>query len=92
METDSLYIALGEDKVGELIRPEKKLIWEMNRENDCRDEFRADEHYTSFPRNCSQQHWKFDQRTPGLFKEEFRCTEMVVFVLTLIAALMNRRE
>ena len=77
MDTDSLYMALSEDKIEDLIRPEMKLMWEMNRENDCRDDFRADEHYNFFTRNCCQQHWKFDQRTPGLFKEEFRCTEMV---------------
>ena len=76
MDTDSLYMALSEDKV-ELIRPEMKLMLEMNRENDCRDDFRADEHYNFFPRNCCQQHWKFDQSTPGLFKEVFRYTEMV---------------
>ena len=73
----SLYIALSDDKVEELIRPEMKLMWEMKRENDCRDDFRADEHYNQFPRNCCKQHWKYDQRTPGLFKEKFRCTEMV---------------
>ena len=77
MDTDSLYMALSEDKVEELIRPEMKLMWEMNRENDCRDDFRADEHYNFFPKNCCQQHCKIDQRTPGLFKEEIRCTEMV---------------
>ena len=69
MDTDSLYKALSEDKVEELIRPEMELMWEINRENDCRDDFRADEHYNFFPRNCCQQHWKYIQRTPGLFKE-----------------------
>ena len=77
MDTDSLYMTLSEDKVEELIKQEMKLMWEMNRGNDCRDEFRADEHHNFFPRNCCRQHWKYDQRTPWLFKEEFRCTEMV---------------
>ena len=77
MATDSLCMSLSEDKVEELMRPEMKLIWEMNRENDCKDGSRADEHYNFFPRNCCQQHWKYDQRTPGVLKEEFRCTEMV---------------
>ena len=67
-------MALSEDKVEDFIRPEMKLIWEMKRENDCRDGFRADEHYNFS--HC-QQDWKFDQRTPGLFKEHFRCTETV---------------
>ena len=29
-----------------------------------------------FPRNCCDKHIKHDKREPGLFKEEFRCTEM----------------
>ena len=49
MDTDSLFMAVNEDKVEELIRPELKLMWEMNRENSCRDDFRADEHYKFFP-------------------------------------------
>ena len=48
MDTDSLYMALCEDKVEELKIPEMKLMWEMNRENNCRDDFRADERY-NFP-------------------------------------------
>ena len=77
MDTDSLYMALSGDKVEDFITPEMKLIWEMNREKDCRDDFRADERYNFFLRNCYQQHRKFNQRTAGRFKEEFRCTEMV---------------
>ena len=52
MDTDSLYMGLREDKVEELKRPEMKIMWEMNRENDCRDDFTADEHKHSFPRSC----------------------------------------
>ena len=52
-----------------------KLMWDMNRQNDWRDDFRADEHYNFITRNCCQRHWKIDQRTPGLLEEEFRCTE-----------------
>ena len=54
MDTDSLYMALSEDKVEELIRPEMELMWEMKRENDCRDDFRADERFNFFTRNCCQ--------------------------------------
>ena len=54
-----------------------KLMWEMNRENDCRDKFRADEHYNFSTGTCRQQHWNFNHRTPGFFREELRCTELV---------------
>ena len=30
-----------------------------------------------FPRTCCAVHKKPDKREPGLFKEEFRCTEML---------------
>ena len=32
---------------------------------------------TFFPRTCCTEHKKHDKREPGLFKEEFRCTEML---------------
>ena len=32
---------------------------------------------TFFPRTCCSKHKKHDKREPGLFKEEFRCTEML---------------
>ena len=44
MDKDSLYMALSEDKFEEIIRPELNLMWEVNRENDCGEDFRADEH------------------------------------------------
>ena len=53
MDTDSLYMALSEEKAEDLIRPETELLWQMNRVNDCREDFRADEHYKFFPRNLS---------------------------------------
>ena len=32
---------------------------------------------TSFLRTCCTKHMKHQKREPGLFKEEFRCTEML---------------
>ena len=54
-----------------------KEEWKKNRENDCRDDFRADDSNNFFPRTCCAKHIKHDKREPGLFKEEFRCTEMI---------------
>ena len=47
------------------------------RENDCRDTFKADAKSNFFPRTCCSTHKKYDNREPGLFKDEFRCTEML---------------
>ena len=77
MDTDSLYLALAEDNLDDCILPEKKAQWTLIRRNDCRDDFIADADKNFFPRTCCAVHKKHDKREPGLFKEEFRCTEML---------------
>ena len=77
MDTDSLYMSIADESIQDLIRPEMVNAWTSVRSNDCRDVFDADGTKNFFPRDCCSIHNNFDQRTPGLFKEEFRCTEMV---------------
>ena len=77
MDTDSLYLALAEKELHECILPERSVEWEHMRGNDCSDEFTADATCNFFPRVCCNKHKKHDKREPGLFKEEFRCTEMI---------------
>ena len=77
MDTGSLYLALAEENLYDCICPEKKADWENLREKDCRDSFRADSKTNFFPRTLCSVHKKHDKREPGLFKEEFRCTEML---------------
>ena len=55
MDIDSICMALSEDEVEQLTRPEMTLIWEINRQNDCRDDFRSIEYY-NFPPEISLQH------------------------------------
>ena len=76
MDTDSLYLALGAENLYDCIKPDKRLEWENMRRNDCDDKFTADAISNFFPRTCCAKHIKHDKREPGLFKEEFRCTEM----------------
>ena len=77
MDTDSLYLALAEENLYDCIQPDKRAAWEKMRESDCRDSFKADAKSNFFPRTCCSIHKKHDKREPGLFKEEFRCTEML---------------
>ena len=77
MDTDSLYLALAEENLYDCIQPDKRAAWEKMRESDCRDSFKADAKSNFFPRTCRSIHKKHDKREPGLFKEEFRCTEML---------------
>ena len=77
MDTDSLSFALTEKELEDCIRPEMKAEWQRLRSNDCGDSFTADAVAIFFLRTCSVKHKQHDKREPGLFKEEFRCTEML---------------
>ena len=77
MDTDSLYLALSEKELEDCIGPEMRAEWQRLRSNGCVDGFTADAAANFFPRTCCVKHKQHDKREPGLFKEEFRCTEML---------------
>lgn len=77
MDTDSLYMSMSVDSVNDLVSAEKQAEWVQLRSRDCRNEFEADSENNFFPRTCCIVHATYDKRSPGLFKEEFRGTEMV---------------
>ena len=76
-DTDSLYLALPEENLKDVILPKKRAEWDQLRSKDCTDNFRATATDNFVPRNCCNVHKKHDKREPGLFKEEFRCAEML---------------
>ena len=75
MDTDSLYLALSEENLEDVILPEKRAEWSQLRSKDCTDSFTANGTDSCFPRTCCNVHKKHDKREPGLFKEEFICAE-----------------
>ena len=77
MDTDSLYLALSEENLEDVILPEKRAEWEQLRSKDCTDNFTANATDNFFPRTWCNVHKKHDKREPGLFKEKFRCAEML---------------
>ena len=77
MDTDSLYLDLAEKELEDCIRPEMRAKWQRWRSNDCVDSFTAVAVAKFFPGLCCVKHKKHDKREPGLFKEEFGCTEML---------------
>ena len=77
MSTDSLYLALSEDNLNDVIFPEKRAEWNQLRSKDCTDNFTANATGHFFLTTCCNVHKKHDKREPGLFKEEFRCAEML---------------
>ena len=58
-------------------RPEKRDEWNAMSSGDCTDTFAANATEKFCPRMCFNTHKKHDKREPGLFKEEFRCTELL---------------
>ena len=77
MDTDSLYFALAEKELEDCIRPEMRADWCSLPSNDWVDNFPADAVVSFSPRTCCVKHRQHDKRGPGLFKEEFKCTEML---------------
>ena len=51
--------------------------WQRLRSNNCANSFTADAVAYFFLGTCCVKHKQHEKREPGLFKEEFRCTEML---------------
>ena len=77
MDTDSLYLALSEENLEDVIVPEKWAEWDQFRSEDCTDNFTANATGNFFPRTCCNAHKKHDKRERSLFNEELRCAEML---------------
>ena len=77
MDTDSLYVALSEENLEDVLLPEKRAEWNQLRSKDCTDNFTANSTDNVFPRTCCNVHKKHDKREPGIFNVEFRCAEML---------------
>ena len=75
--TDLLYLTLAEKELEDYIRPAMRAEWQKLRSNDCVDNFTADAVANFFPRTCCAKHEQHDKREPGVFTDEFRCTEML---------------
>ena len=76
MDTDSLYLTLSDENLEDVVLPKKRAEWDQLRPKDCTDNFTANATDKFLPRTCCNVHKKHDKRKPGLFKEEFRCSEM----------------
>ena len=58
MDTDSAYLAISGNTLDEIIKPEKRALYEREKNK-------------WFPREDTPAHKAFDKRTPGLFKVEW---------------------
>ena len=76
-DTDFLCLSLSEENSEDIILPEKRNEWEAIYSRDCTDSLTANATGNFFPRTCCTAHKKHDKRESRLFKEEFRCSEML---------------
>ena len=67
LDTDSLYLALSEESLEDVILPKKSAEWDQLRSKDCTDNFTANATDNFFPRTCCNVHKKNDNREPALF-------------------------
>ena len=58
MDTDSAYLAISKEQLDDVIKPERKTEYILNK-------------HKWFPREDTPEHRAFDKRTPGLFKVEW---------------------
>ena len=78
MDTDFFYLALSGEKLEDVVLPEKRAEWDQLRSEDCSDNFTVIPTENCFTGTCCTAHKKH-KREAGLFKEEFRCSEMLCF-------------
>ena len=62
MGTDSLFLALSEENLEDVILPEKRAEWDKLRSKDCTDNFTANATDNFFPTTCCHTHKKHDKR------------------------------
>ena len=89
MDTDWLYLALAERELEDCMKPGMRAEWQRLRSNYCFDSFTADGVAIFFHRTCCLKHKQHDKREPGFFKEEFKCTEMFIYVVRHTASLTS---
>ena len=85
MDTNSAYIAIAEDSVESLVKPELRVEFDQDKCN-------------WFPRTDTPEHKAYDKRTPGLFKmfsgrdkELSGCVPRLITVLALKTSSVLKR-
>jgi hypothetical protein len=75
-DTDSAYFGFSSDIINDLVKVDKKEEFNYLLKGFCNvKDVPLSTHF--LPRECCKDHNKYDQRTPGLFKEEFRGDKLI---------------
>ena len=89
IDTDSLYLALSEETLEDVILPKKRAEWEQLRSKDCTDNFTANATDSVFPRTCCNAHKKHDRREPGSSKKNLYVQKCCVSVAKHIVVMVS---
>ena len=85
-DTDSCYIGLNGINLIDIVKPEHKESFNHMLNGHCDDSLNDMVERRFLCRTCCAKHNAFDQKSPGVFKEEFRGTECLsLFSKTYIA-------
>ena len=74
-DTDSFYLSLNAIDLIDIVKPERKAAFEHMLKGECDDSLNDKAEDRFLCRTCCDKHNKYDQKLPGVFKEEFRGTE-----------------
>ena len=77
MDTDSYYFSLSELSLDECVKPTLKHEYVKEIYGSCTNGDKQKGPISWFPRKCCDPCKNWDRRIPGLFKEEFKGTQMV---------------
>ena len=75
MDTDSLYMALCEEQLHEIIRPEMRTLWYWMMQSGCNDNFASNSKSIFFNENVAISMLPLIRKL-GLSHEELRCSTM----------------
>ena len=89
MDTDSLYLALSEENLEDIILPEKRNEWEAIRSQDFTDTLNANA-TGNFPKTCCTAHKKHDRESRDYLKENSGVPKCCVCVAKPFVATIER--
>ena len=76
-DTNSVYLALAQNSLEGCLIVELRETRSTIRKKYCSRKLSAKSTKNFCPRSCCKRHIKHDKQESGMFKEDFRCTEMI---------------
>jgi hypothetical protein len=90
-DTDSAYFGFTSENIYDLVKTNKETDFHQMMNGFCHlADVTSDTHF--LPRECCSFHNSHDQRTPGLFKEEFRGDRLIALASKTYALHCNEKD